>query len=181
MTPHGIPANQQPSPAAPSATAFGVTANTRIPMGGGRQKLAVPNIPGYHPHWFVDAADRIASAIASGYEFVTKTEVAVNNHGIGADRDQSEGTDLGSRVSIVAGGTGESNQALRLVLMKIRNEWRTADMRKREEAADRLIAALTRGQAGATEMPSGSDTSNRYLGMEGGRKPNPRSMFIKRT
>lgn len=183
MTTHGtLPSLDLPSPAAPqgrAATALGVTAETRIPLSGGRLKLSTPKIPGYHCHWFADRSDRVEAAVAAGYEFVEKGEVSVNNLGVAREAATGAGTDLGSRVSIVAGGDN-NGQALRLVLMKIRQEWRDKDMRARENSSDALVAALTRGQAGSAQMPGEADTSHRYIGEGGGRRPQ-KSIFTKRT
>lgn len=170
--------NVTPSPAA-ETTKFGVSEATRIPLSGGRMKLQVPKIPGYHLYWFLDKPGRVEAALAAGYEFVQKDEVQVPNHQIAAPRTKTDGTDLGSRVTVVAGGE-EGGQAQRHVLMKLRQEWRDKDMKAREAKSDALVAALTRGNAqGPDKMPGDADTSNRYLGRHG--QPNPRTIFTKRT
>lgn len=172
-----IDTSKTPSPAntveEKLAAGSGITERTRIPLGGTRAKLAVPKIPGYHTHWFLDKNGRIEAAALAGYEFVEKSEVSVPNHSIAGDRSDRQGTALGSRVSIVAGADDEAQgQPARLVLMKLRQEWRDADMKSREEANDKLVAALRNGSIADRE---GGDPSGRYT------KPSNRTMFTKRS
>lgn len=161
-----------PSPAA-QRQAGGVDSRTRVPLNSVRAKLAVPAIEGYHTHWFLDTGTRIHDALRAGYEFVGKGEVAVPNHSLAADRETGDGTDLGSRVTIVSGGEGEGGQAGRLVLMKLRQEWRDADMKAREQVSDRLVDALRAGSI--ADQGKGGSPEHRYAGQQN------RSIFTKRS
>jgi hypothetical protein len=92
----------------------------RIPMSVPRQKLQVPDLPGYHLHWMLGTAARLAQAQQAGYTFVGQDELDVTNFDLAGDAEDSGNTDLGTRVSVVAGGTSaESVEAVRLYLMKL--------------------------------------------------------------
>lgn len=135
----------------------------RIPMSVPVQKLSVPEIPGYHLHWFNGTPDRIARAQQGGYEFVDAQEVQVNSVGLGNESTQSGNTDMGSRVSIVGGTEVDpSGQPVRLILMKIKQEWRDQDMKLVDERNDSVADALMGGLLGA-EKDAGNDTNLRYV------------------
>lgn len=155
-------------------TAHGVSRTTRHSLAAPRAKLAIPDIPGYHCHWFRGGA-RVEQAIAAGYEFVDKGEVPVANHGIASSREKTDGSDLGSRISIIAGGTDtETNQTSRLYLMKLRQEWRGDDLKAKQARNDQLVDALRRGDAGRAQAQE-LDMSNRKPGAHN------RTIFSKRT
>lgn len=147
----------------------------RIPLSVPRAKLAVPDIPGYHCHWFIASEARMHAAIQAGYEFVSKEETVVPNHSLATGDDQATGgTDLGSRVTIISGSTVENGQAVRLVLMKIRQEWRNEDMKAREAQSDKLVEALRAGKI-ADAQQANADLTHRYTGASN------RNIFRKRT
>ena len=130
----------------------------RIPMSLPIQRLAVPDIPGYHCHWMRDEPQRIAQALRAGYDFVAPEEVDLNTFGIADGEESSGNQDLGSRVSYIA-GRNEQGGAQRLYLMKLPTEYWLQDqeaMGQRQED----IAAQLRGDKGFTE--AGADASNRY-------------------
>ena len=141
---------------------------TRVPMSLPNQKLSAPEIPGYHTHWMRGDAVRINQALRAGYTFVEQDEVGMNTFGI-ADGAESDGhTDLGSRVSVIA-GRGEDGGAERLYLMKLPMEYREQDVKeaaKRQES----IAASLRGDKGFSE--GGMDTSHRYAGKQSNENKN---------
>lgn len=136
----------------------------RIPMSVPVQKLEAPDIPGYHLHWFRSDADRIARAQAAGYTFVDEQETAVNAVGLGNNSTRSGNTDMGSRVSVVAGGMDKNGQAARLVLMKIPLEYYDEDQKlvaqRNDQVADSILGGLTDG--GPTEKAG--DIRMRYVG-----------------
>ncbi len=102
----------------------------RVPFSVPTPRLAVPEIPGYHLHWFIGTPGRIDRALQAGYEFVEQTEVRVNNHLLGSETAEQGSTDMGTRVSIAAGGEIElGGQAARLYLMKIKEEWWQEDQK----------------------------------------------------
>lgn|SRR5574341_513346 len=147
----------------------------RVPLSVPRAKLAVPEIPGFHCHWFINSEARIHAALQAGYDFVNKGETVVPNHGLATgDEDATGGTDLGSRVTVVSGSSVENGQAVRLVLMKIPLEWRNEDMKAREAQSDKLVEALRSGRV-ADGMQASADLTNRYTGASN------RNIFRKRT
>jgi hypothetical protein len=138
----------------------------RVPMSVPVQKLHVPEIPGYHLHWFRGLPDRILRAQQAGYEFVEHDEVTLNNVDLGGESAASGNTNMGSRVSVVTGDEiGRDNQPVQLILMKLREElWR----QDQEAVADRnenVAAALRGGRVGAG-MAGGEgpgDIATRYV------------------
>lgn len=136
----------------------------RIPMSVPVQKLEVPEIPGFHLHWFRGDAARIERAKAGGYEFVDAPEVSLNNVSLGGDSAASGSTDMGSRVSIVAGKElGPDGQPIRMVLMKIRQEW-WEDDQKLVEAQNAKIADSIMGGRAQSQAADAGDGNIRYVG-----------------
>ena len=138
----------------------------RIPMSVPVQKLEVPDIPGYHLHWFRGDAARIQRALQGGYEFVDSTETEVNSTQLGGDSTESGNTDMGSRVSVIAGDDiGQDGQPARLILMKIREELHQEDLAITAEVNEKVAATfrndLENGTIGANGNPG--DTSHRYV------------------
>lgn len=136
----------------------------RIPMSVPSQKLTVPEIPGYHLHWMMGTVERLEQARRAGYEFVERGEVEVIETGLANDPSGDGNTDLGSQVSLVAGGLTTSGQPARLVLMKLRQEYWDEDQKALEAKSDALVAALRAGklnaaQAGELEV----DRAQRYV------------------
>lgn len=132
-------------------TEFGVTRENRQSLGSPRANLHVPEMPGWHLHWFRGMA-RAEQAKAAGFVFVKKGEVPVPNHGIGADQEIEEGEDLGSIVTKLAKGEDmEGGQATRMYLMKMPQAWRDDDLKAREKRSDMLIDQLRRGEAADKE------------------------------
>jgi len=140
----------------PSVTpAKRVTDETRIPMSLRQQKLAVPDIEGYHLHYAVD--NRVARMLRAGYEYVGYDEVDLTNVDLAGDRGASGNSDLGSRVSLPAGDSVESG---RLVLMKIRNEWWNQDCERMEQENEKIAARIRGGNIGDS---SADHVSHKYL------------------
>lgn len=134
---------------------------TRIPMSLPIQKLAAPDIPGYHCHWMRDEPQRIAQALRAGYEWVTPDEVELNDFGIANGPDDSGNQDLGSRVSYVS-GRNESGGAQRLYLMKLPLEFWEQDQKALGQRQEDIAAQL-RGDKGFYERgQEGSEANSRY-------------------
>ena len=131
----------------------------RIPMSLPQLKLAVPEIPGYHLHWMRGTPSRISQALRAGYEFVNDGEVDILSQGV-ADV-KSGNTDMGSRVSVLAGQVlGEDGREERLYLMRIKQEWWDADQKGLEDRNEQVAASLRGGKmGGGTE----DELSNRYI------------------
>lgn len=135
----------------------------RIPMSVPVQSLEVPDIPGFHQHWFDGSAARLQRALDGGYEFVDEREVLLNAVSLGGDSSVSANTDMGSRVSVVAGQeVGQDGQPARLVLMKIKQEWWEADQQLVEDRNTQVRDALLGGLVGA-EHDAPGDTQHRYV------------------
>lgn len=143
-----------------------VAERKRIPMSVPVSKLSVPEIPGYHLHWFRGEPGRIERALRAGYEFVDEGEVSINNTGLGADTLKNGNTDLGSRVSQAAGGElSGDNQPLRLYLMKIQEElWQEDQAAILGEGSqlDNIRKSLAGGLIGS-DGQSQEDKANRYV------------------
>lgn len=149
-------------PTSPANGKTRVTERTRIPMSSGQQKLAVPEIPGYHLHWMLGTPERIQQALNAGYLFVDQSETDLVNLQIGGDAKKSGNTDLGSRISALAGSEiGIDGQPVRLYLMKLPQEFRDADLKAQEAKSDLVRQAILKGDV---EGGANGDTSNRYVG-----------------
>lgn len=136
----------------------------RIPMSVPVQKLDAPEIPGYHLHWFLGTPERLQRAIDGGYEFVDQKEVKLINATLGGDSAVSGNTDMGSQVSIISGSeVGKDGQPIRMVLMKIKNEWYEEDQKLVYERNLQVADALTGGMLGDQGKPIPGDTRNRYV------------------
>ena len=135
----------------------------RIPMSVPVQRLEVPDIPGYHLHWFLSTPERLQRAIDGGYEFTEEREVKINNVSLGGDSAISGSTDMGSRVSVVSGQeVGKDGQPTRLVLMKIKQEWWDEDQIAVEARNTKVRDALLGGMIGAENDRPG-DAQHRYV------------------
>lgn len=135
----------------------------RIPMSVPVQRLEAPDMPGYHLHWFTGSPERIQRALDGGYEFVDSRELKINNVSLGGDSAVSGNTDMGSRVSIVSGQeVGKDGQPVRLILMKIKQEWYEEDQKLVEGRNEQVAAALRGGLLGVEKDGKG-DTVHRYV------------------
>lgn len=146
-----------------------------IPMSIPHTKLSVPDIPGFHLHWMLGTPDRIRQAHQAGYTFVEQDEVFSPNRSLASGDAAGGNTDMGSRVSVVAGGDEQNGQPVRLVLMKCPEHLWLASQKLIEDQNDRVADALRNGNLGG--QPQGADTSNRYIPKGAGN----RNIFTKRT
>lgn len=96
----------------------------RVSMAMQRQRLQVPDMPGYYLHWFKD--ENIPAAMDAYYEFVKRDELTMNPLGIGGSAEGGGNTDLGTNVSIIA-GQNAAGMPVRLTLMKLPMEYHTED------------------------------------------------------
>ncbi len=148
----------------------------RIPMSVPHQRLAVPEIPGYHLHWMLGTGERIAQARRAGYEFVTPEEVQLHTSGLADSPNTNGSTDMGSQVSVIAGGRhSEGGQPVRLILMKLPLQFWDEDQKTLEKRSDDLVAALRGGQMNAAQVgETAADRRLRYTGRQNA------TMFDKR-
>lgn len=164
------------------ANARAVSADNRVPMSLPLQKLEMPKIPGYHTHWMRADESRIRQAMRAGYTFVEQADldeigVAARNFDVAGDATANGNSDLGSRITVLSGNeTDATGRPVRLVLMKMPQEWRDADMKAQAESADRTVAALRSDQGVSQEEAAKRqhDMSNRYRGESN------RNLFSKR-
>lgn len=136
----------------------------RIPMSLPVQKLSVPNIPGYHLHWMRGDAARIQQALQAGYEFVDWKEIHIEHVPLGGSTAAGGNSDLGSHVSIAGGGIGDDNQPVRMILMKLKEEWWKEDQEKAQARNDDVANALKGGALGRGEAADKNDGNVRYVG-----------------
>jgi hypothetical protein len=116
-----------------------VNVRERVPFGGHRLKLKVPNPDeNYKYYWFNDQQDRLARAQAAGYQFVTREELGGFDIG---DKDVHSGNQsLDSRVS-------KRLRDFSIYLMKIRREYWEQDQKSKELVADGVDEAIFGGGA----------------------------------
>lgn len=150
------PANSQAEKKAEAAET-----RSRIPMSVPRQRLTSPHIPGHHVHWLNDEPGRILQAQQAGYEFVSSEEALITMPDL-AGSQLGEGTDMGSRVSIVVGTQRDDKTPLRAYLMKIRDEWYRADQQETQDRVDAVQQAMRQGQQRPAGIPE-ADLTNRYV------------------
>lgn len=155
--------------------------SVRIPMSAPRQKLSVPEIPGFYMYWMKGTPDRLEQALDSGYEFVDRKETSLPNHSLGGDTSLEGNSDLGTRVSVLAGEElGADGQPIRLYLMKIKQEWHEEDLKAQGAQSEKLRSTLLSGQVGSEQDRGAGDNQARYVGSETNRnmfQPKP----IRRT
>ena len=144
-------------------TAVAPAARKRIPMSTPVRKLEVPEIEGFHLHWFTGNAQRVRQAQNAGYEFVLRAEVEMNSFGLGSSTAADASTDLGSRVSIVS-GSDEKGQPEELILMKIPLAWHEEDQALLAKRNDSVADALTGGSVGQAEAADRGEQGLRYVG-----------------
>lgn len=134
----------------------------RIPMSIPQRKLEVPELPGYHLHWFLEG--RVPRALQGGYEFVDIQEIGgLNQHGVANDSTLSGNSSLGSRVTVVS-GEGQSGSAPdTLVMMKIKEEWYLEDQKILEARNNQIIEAIRQRQFIPKDGESAADQDKRYV------------------
>lgn len=134
------------------------------PMSVGQRRLETSEIPGYHLHWFRGNAGNIARARQAGYEDVYRGEVEVNDLDL-AGGEESGGTDLGDRVSVISGDMDSSKEAGRMYLMKCREDIFEHAQSLVMNFNHNTAAALKGGLMGVGEAGEGqADIEARYVG-----------------
>jgi hypothetical protein len=137
-------AKAKPNPSADSvAEAAKPAARKRIPMSVPIRKLEVPEIPGYHMHWFLEK--NVPRALQAAYEFVDFNEVPTSQTGLGNDVRSSGSADLGDRIRVLS-GVGENSHPEYLVLMKLPEEFWLEDRKKIDELNASRLSVIFRGE-----------------------------------
>lgn len=166
-----------PTPTTPAATdpanaPRAITAENRVPMSLPLQKLEAPKLPGFHTHWMRSDESRIRQAMRAGYTFVTQEDLDeaggdINNFDVAGDAKAGGSSDMGSRISVLSGSeTDRSGRPVRLVLMKLLEQFRKADLDAQAKMADNVVAAL-RSEQGVNQEEAAKrqhDMSQRYRG-----------------
>lgn len=155
------------NPANPPARSVGRRVSMALPT----LKLAVPELPGHVLYWFRGTGQRLQQAMNAGYTFVDRDELTLQGHGLANSYDIDGNSDLGTRVSVTAGGEDSPGQSGRLYLMKIKKELWLEDEQLVDERHEQIAGQL-RGDKGFSE--AGMDASQRYTRGEN------RNMFTKR-
>jgi len=154
------PTNPANAPAMPTAPAVRAD-RKRIPMSIPRRKLEVPDIVGYHLHWFLDA--NVPRALQGGYVMVDESEVPINQFNVGTDSSLSGNADMGSHIKIIA-GTAENGSPTHLNLMKIKEEWWQEDQRLIEKQNASILSAIfTQETIPGAENERPDDRNQRYV------------------
>lgn len=140
----------------------------RISLNAPQMKLETPNLPGYHLRWIRGTAQRLAQAERAGFEFVNPGELETGSVLVGGDAAHSGSTDMGSRVSVVAGDVDDSGQAIRLYLMKQKLEYYLQDKEELEKRNDSVAEALTHSFrkgtiGGRAQGETAEDMAHRYV------------------
>lgn len=138
----------------------------RLPMSVPMRKLEVPEIPGWHPHWFLES--NIPRAIQAGYEFVQRGEVPIHTHSLGSSPATDGNQDLGSRISL-ADGPNAQGMPQCLVLMKIEEELWREDLAKIGERNAAIMGSIFKGEKileGPGDPQTADDRALRYVDKE---------------
>ena len=116
---------------------------------GQQKKLTVfGEIPGYDLYVFNDAPGRIDTALKTGWEFVTRDEVALEVSRTVTDSN----TAVDSRIRFLVGKTGvNEDQPLYGFLMKIPSEWRAQNQAEEQDMLDAAEKALI-GRGGSEAL-----------------------------
>jgi hypothetical protein len=115
------------------------SARSRVSMATQRQRLQVPDIPGFRLYWFKD--ENVPAALDAYYQFVKRGELSMNPIGIGSSVDQDGNTDLGTNVTIVA-GSNALGTPVRLHLMKLALEYYREDQQMVEQRNMSIMEAI---------------------------------------
>jgi hypothetical protein len=116
-------------------------ARKRVPMSVPISKLAMPDLPGWHLHWFKEL--NVARALQAAYEFVDADELP---NGMVIAGSVSGNADLGSRIRVHA-GVNEHSGPEYLILMKLKEEYWLEDRKAIDEAAAVRMSGIFRGEA----------------------------------
>jgi hypothetical protein len=120
-------------------------------------KLAVPEIPGFYLYWHL--GKNVSRAKNHGYTFVDPDEVEVVQTGIATGAGVNGSTDLGTRISVSAGASGDDEEE-RLYLMKLPIELHEKGMAQKTARNEEIAVQLRSGMAGAEGDP---DRNKRYM------------------
>lgn len=119
----------------------------RVILGSPRKKLEqVEKADGYHYRYFNDDGNRINDALASGYQFVNKTEIPENSE---AQLEKVDGIDSRESKQVGKNSLGEPMQAY---LMRKPIDMHIEDQQIKQAEIDKNEQAIYRDK-----MPAGSN------------------------
>ena len=119
----------------------------RVPLGGLRQKLSVPDRlkdPNYVERIFNDMGSRLLDAETAGYEFVYDGGTDE------ADEHKGARDGIGSKVSFNV-GPGPDGKPMKGYLMRTRKEWYKEDQSEKQKELDKIDDAIRGGDIGQAE------------------------------
>jgi hypothetical protein len=149
---------ENPNPATSADVVF--DESKWVPMGSKSGRLKVPEKPGWHRHWFRTEPGRIERAMQAGYRFVDPAEISMIPQQIGGTPEQGGSTDLGSRVSVAAGGFADNGQALRLYLMECPMHLYQRAKAMLQDDTDNTVQALAAGRGSKDDY---AESGNSYI------------------
>lgn len=132
-----------------------------VPMSAPVARLSVPQKPGWHRHWFRNDPGRIERAQRAGYRFVDPNEVSVIGKSMGGSPEEGGNSDLGTRVSVAAGGFADNGQAQRLYLMECPAHLYKRNLAMLQKDTDGTVEALSAGRGGSQD--NNAEQGNTYV------------------
>lgn len=148
----------------------------RIPMAVPMRKLEVPNIEGYHSHWFL--GENVPRALQGGYDHVLITEVPINQFNPATSADVSGSTGLGTLVEYTDGVDDRGKNRV-LYLMKIPIELWLEDQKIIERRNANVLQTIFRSeQVIGTESMNAEDRELMYVDRDRQRANIP--LFMRR-
>lgn len=124
------------------------------------QKLAVPDVPGFYLYWHLGKSVR--KALRAGYQHVKDEELEVEQKGVANAAAETGNTDMGTNISIVAGGTVDDDdpEPARLYLMKLPLWIHERNNQKKASINESIAQAIRSGSVGSESDP---DRNKRYM------------------
>ena len=144
------------------ASSRGAAERKRVPMSVPVQRLESPDIPGYHLHWFTGSPERIQRALDGGYEFVDERAMLPGHVLQILSNDDAFPLHVPAFMVVSGDEVGKDGQPVRMILMKIKQEWYEEDQKLVEQRNEQVAAALRGGLMGA-ERDAAGDTQHRYV------------------
>lgn len=130
------PSDRQDNGDAKQVSGTAARRKDRVPLGVARQKLAVPERPGYKRRWINDDGSRLQQALAADYRYVEDPSIKVG------DDNGNSSTD--SRISRVV-GKKKNGQEMRAYLMEISADLYREDQKAKQAEIDEVDRAIRKG------------------------------------
>lgn len=115
----------------------------RVPLGGGKQRLAAPDPkPEFVQRWVNDDPGRIQQALAGGYQFVVNPNASKSGEYY---QDANGTSDIGASMSRIVGSSVEGG-GKRAYLMEIPKEFYDEDQASKQASIDVIDAQIDRNK-----------------------------------